>query len=184
MRRVSERRRKRNREAKPVRDELRKLGHCEICGTTRGKLDVHEICRGVHRDAALDKRYALLLVCRRCHEDKLSSAKEWPEARQLAILAESRPCQFDLAAYLELTSPQAMRRIEIEEVLDWMPGKYLSKSEIATMLNVDRRTVQNWIERGELPAIDCRSAGATRPHYRVAWQDYLSFCEGRQCKRS
>lgn len=180
MRKMSEKRRLRNLEAKPVRDKLRELGECEICGTARGQLDVHEICRGVYREAALDKPFALLLVCRRCHEDKLSSAEEWPESRQLAVLAKSRPKDFSLADYIALTSPNAPRRIEIDEVISWFSEEYLTKSAIADRLNVDRRAVQNWISQGDLVAIDCRSAGAKKPLYRVAWSDYLNFCESRR----
>lgn len=171
-------RRKREAEAKPVRDKLRELGHCEICGSSRGVLDVHEIARGVHRQAALDKPFALLLLCRKCH-DEVGSAAKWPESRQLALLAQRRPKDFDLTAYLELTSPRAMRRIEIHEVLQWMEEEYLTKSDVATKMQVDRRSVQNWIEAGELPAIDARTAGASKPLYRVAWSDYLAFCKSR-----
>jgi hypothetical protein len=182
MRSVSNKRRKRNAEAKPVRDELRRLGRCEICGNVRGRFDVHEICRGVNRDKALDKPYALLLVCRACH-DRMDSASEWPEAKQLAALARSRPKDFDLAAYLGLTSPNAPYRIEISEVLEHMSTDYLSKQDIADRMGVDRRSVHNWIESGELPAIDARTVGASRPLYRVAMEDYLAFCEKRKLNR-
>jgi hypothetical protein len=168
------------REVKPIRDALRALGRCEICGTTRGQFDVHEICRGVHRAAALGKPFALLLVCRKCHEEKLSQASEYPEARQLACLAKSRPSQFSLTDYLALTSPNAPRRIEIEEVLEWLEGEYLTKQDIAERLQVDRRSVNNWITSGQLPAIDCRTVGTTKPLYRVAWSDYLEFCKTRR----
>ena len=180
MRKVSEKRRSRNLEAKPVRDKLRELGYCEICGTTRGRFDVHEICRGVYRASALDKPFALLLVCRSCHSEKLSQAAEWPESRQLACLAKSRPSQFSLTDYLALTSPRAMQRVTIEEVLEEMDEDYLSKSDIAERLQVDRRSVNNWVTSGQLPAIDCRTAGATKPLYRVAWSDYLEFCKTRR----
>ena len=163
-----------------MRDKLRELGACEICGTTRGRFDVHEICRGVHRAAALDKPFALLLVCRRCHDDKLSSASEWPESRQLAALARSRPSEFSLADYIALTSPKAPRRIEIMEVLQWMEEAYLTKQDIAKYMQVDRRSVQNWIDSGQLKAIDCRTAGASKPLYRVAWSEYLEFCHARR----
>lgn len=179
MRQISKLRRKREAEAKPVRDALRALGHCEICGVSKTHLDVHEICRGVHRQAALDKPFALLLLCRKCH-DNVGSAAEWPEARQLAVLAKSRPPQFSLEDYLSLTSPRAPRRIEIHEVLEWLEGEYLSKQDIADRLQVDRRSVQNWVTSGELPAIDARTVGATRPLYRVAWSDYLEFCKTRR----
>jgi hypothetical protein len=179
MRAKSDTRRKREAEAKPVRDALRALGHCEICGCSRSRLDVHEICRGSFRQSALDKPFALLLVCRRCHEDKLSSAAEYPESRQLAVLAKSRPKDFSLADYLLLTSPKAPSRIEIEEVIAWMDEDCLTKQDIAERMQVDRRSVNNWIESGELPAIDARTVGASRPLYRIFWSDFLNFCESR-----
>lgn len=181
MRPVSKNRQKLMREVKPIRDALRsEVGRCEICGTDRGTLDVHEIGRGIHREACLGERCALLVVCRSCHSEKLSDTSDWPEARQLAILAESRPMDFNLTAFLELTSPQAMRRITIEEVSQWFSSDYLSKQDIAERLQVDRRSVQNWIVHGELPAVDCRTVGAGKPLYRVAWRDYLEFCETRK----
>lgn len=180
MRKVSEQRRRRNLESKPVRDKLRELGHCEICGTTTGLCDVHEICRGGYRALALDKPFALLLVCRSCHDEKLSSAAEWPEARQLSVLARSRPNDFSLAEYLTLTSPKAPKRIEIHEILAFMEEDYLTKQDIAKRLQVDRRSVQNWIDAGLLPAVDFRTVGASKPLWRVAWSDYLAFCKSRR----
>lgn len=182
MRQKSAIRKQRDAEAKPVRDSLRAIGHCEICGTTRGPLDVHEICRGPFRQAALDKPFALLLLCRKCH-DAVDDTATWTEARQLAVLASSRPRDFDLTAYLELTSPRAMRRIEIHEVLQWMEGEYLTKQDIAERMKVDRRAVQNWIVAGQLPAIDARTVGSTKPLYRVSWSDYLEFCRSRKSPR-
>jgi hypothetical protein len=181
MRRVSKKRQQLMRKAKPIRDALRdEVGCCEACVfTTRGPFDVHEICRGVHRAKALDKRFALLVVCRRCHEE-LGSAAEWPEARQLALLAKRRPQDFDLAAYLELTSPRAPRRIEMKEVIEYMDEEYLSKSDVAERLQVDRRTVDNWIKSGLLPAIDASSADSSRPLYRIAMADFLEFCRKRK----
>lgn len=181
MRPVSKKRQKLMREVKPIRDGLRaEVGCCEICGSTKGPLDVHEICRGVHRQAALDKPFALLIVCRSCHDEKLSQASEYPESRQLACLAKSRPLTFNLQSYLELTSPKAMQRITIDEVLKFMAEDYLSKQDIAERLQVDRRSVNNWIISGQLPAIDCRTDGATRPLYRVALSDFLEFCKTRK----
>lgn len=177
MRSVSKKRQALMREVKPIRDALRaEVGCCEICGTSRGTLDVHEIARGVHRERCLGERCALLIVCRSCHSEKLSQASEWSEQRQLAVLACSRPRDFNLTRFLEITTPNAPRRIEIEEVIYWLHGDYLSKQDIAERFQVDRRSVNNWITSGELPAIDCRTAGASRPLYRVAWADYLEFC--------
>jgi len=66
-------------------------------------LSVHEIARGTHRSKALDKRYAVLVVCWHCHENRIDNGKEqWPEARQLAVLKRSRPADFNLAAYNQL----------------------------------------------------------------------------------
>lgn len=191
MRSKSITRRNRESEAKPFRDSLvLNVGECENCGcspsnkqgrmTELVRLAVHEIASGTHRQKALDKPYAVLVLCWQCNSGPFQDRSEWSESRQLALLARSRPKDFDLTAYLELTSPRAMRRIEIGEVLDWMEEDYLTKQDIASRMNVDRRSVQNWIDSGELPAIDARTVGASKPLYRVAWSDYLNFCESRR----
>lgn len=144
------------------------------------RLAVHEIASGTHRQKALDKPYAVLVLCWACNSGPFQDRSEWPESKQLALLARSRPKDFDLAAYLELTSPNAPRRIEIQEILDWMEEDYLTKQDIAERMQVDRRAVNNWITEGKLPAIDCRTVGATKPLYRVAWSDYLDFCQFRR----
>lgn len=181
MRSVSKKRQALMREVKPIRDALRaEVGCCEICGTSRGTLDVHEIGRGTSREACLGERCAILVVCRSCHSEKLSQPAEWTEARQLALLAKRRPKDFSLTAYLAITSPKAPRRITIEEVLAEMDEDYLTKQDIAKRLQVDRRSVQNWVDSGQLPAIDARTVGATKPLYRVAWSNFLKFCETRR----
>jgi DNA-binding transcriptional regulator YiaG len=144
------------------------------------KLAVHEIASGPDRQKALDKPYAVLVLCWECNSGPFQNRGEWPESRQLALLAKRRPKDFNLQAYLELTSPRAMRRIEIHEVLEWFEEQYLSKQDIATRLQVDRRSVQNWVEAGQLPAIDARTVGASKPLYRVAWSDFLEFCKTRK----
>jgi hypothetical protein len=177
--------------AKPFRDKLiADVGKCEHCGCDPAnrhgrmpelaRLSVHEIASGIHRQNALDKAYAVLVLCWQCNSGPFQNRKEWPEARQLALLARRRPGDFDLTAYLELTSPSAMRRITIEEVLEFMEEEYLTKQDVAKRLQVDRRSVQNWIDSGQLPAMDARTAGASRPLYRVAWSDYLKFCKDRR----
>ena len=184
-------REKREAEAKPFRDYLvAAVGECEHCGcspTNRQgrmpaltRLAVHEIASGVHRQKALDKPYAVLVLCWECNSGPFQNRGEWSEARQLALLAKRRPKDFDLPAYLELTSPNAPRRIEIHEVLAFMDEEYLTKNDVAAKMQVDRRAVQNWIASGELPAIDCRTVGASKPLYRVAWSDYLEFCTSRR----
>jgi hypothetical protein len=143
-------------------------------------LAVHEIADGTHRQKALDKPFAVLVLCWECNSGSFKDRREWSEAKQLALLARCRPKDFNLQAYLELTSPRAMQRITISEVLAEMEEDYLTKSDIAERLQVDRRSVQNWIDSGQLPAIDARTIGANRPLYRVAWSDYLAFCKTRK----
>lgn len=191
MRAKSSIRRKRDAEARPFRKKLvADVGECENCGCSpanrKGKmpelaeLAVHEIADGPNRHKAQDKAYAVLVLCSQCNCGQFKSRSEWPEARQLALLARCRPRDFDLTAYLELTSPRAMRRITIDDVLSWMDEEYLTKRDIAERLQVDRRSVQNWIDSGILPAIDARTVGSTKPLYRVSWSDYLLFCKSRK----
>lgn len=181
MRSVSKKRQALMRDVKPIRDALRdEVGCCDICGCSRGTLDVHEIARGHLREPCLGERCALLVVCRSCHSEKLSQASEWPEAKQLALLARKRPLDFNLTRYLEITSPRAMQRITIDEILKFLDQEHVTKRDIAALLKVDRRSVQNWIDSGQLPALDVRTAGATKPLYRVAWSDYLEFCKTRR----
>lgn len=190
MRNKSTTRRKRDAEAKPFREQLvADVGECENCGCSPSrrngrmpdlaKLAVHEIADGTHRQKAQDKPYAVLVLCGECNCGQFKDRTEWPEAKQLSLLASKRPKDFDLTAYLELTSPNAMRRIEIHEILAFMEEDYLSKQDIAKRLQVDRRSVNNWIESGQLLAIDARTAGASRPLYRVSWSNFLAFCKSR-----
>ena len=182
MKSMSDKTRKRYLECKPIRDALREsVGRCEVCDKHQSyyPLDVHEIARGVHRQKSLDKLFALLVVCRSCH-GSLDSAKEWPEARQLAVLAERRLYDWDLTAYLELTSPKAPRRIELHEVVKFMSNDVLKVDEVAAKLRVNRRTAQSWIDSKELPAIDVRPEGAERAMWRVEPGDLLKFANDRK----
>lgn len=67
-----------------------KLDHpkCMICG--RDGTDTHEIARGAHREQSYGEREAWLQLCRFCHSD-VSSASEWPVARQLALKKAADP---------------------------------------------------------------------------------------------
>lgn len=130
MRPKSTTRRAREAEAKPFREALvASVGECENCGCSPSRrngrmpemtrLAVHEIADGPDRQKALDKPYAVLVLCWECNSGPFKSRSEWPESRQLALLASRRPDDFDLTAYLELTSPRAMRRITMAEVHSW-----------------------------------------------------------------
>ena len=105
---------------------IESVGHCEICPYVPGKqwrwppgLVCHEIARGACRQNALDKRFAILVLCSACHEDIHGGPGWWPETRQLAILKESRPEHFDLFRYNLLKNPNAPNRITQDEVNEW-----------------------------------------------------------------
>ena len=184
MRQISNKRRELMKKVKPIRDGLRdEVGQCEICGYSHGSLDVHEIGRGSCRAICLGERCALLIVCRRCHEELGSSAK-WPEARQLAVLASRRLLDYDLKAYLSFTRPNAPNRITLEEVLEHMSDELLKVEEVAVRMRVNRRTAQSWIDSKELPAIDVRPDGAQRAMWRVKPEDLLRFVQDRKSKES
>lgn len=127
MRRQSAKFRARKREAKPFRDALKaRVGRCEVCfhdprrvrsGFIAWNLSVHEIANGANRQKALDKAYAVLVVCPLCHE-KLGGKGEYPESRQLAMLRRSRPGDYDLAAYNRLVC-RAETYITTEDVDAW-----------------------------------------------------------------
>ena len=192
MKRQSKKARQRAAEAKPIRDALRQeVGQCEVCECSpewphrdlppvMSQLDVHEICRGPHRQKALDKRYALLVVCRKCHDGPISSRKQMPEPKQLAILFQSRPWDFDLRAYLELTNPDAPSRISPNEVKHYMSQEPLTITEVAELMKVNRRTAQSWIDDGELVATDVRGAGTRKALWRVNYSDLMDFVAKRK----
>lgn len=82
------------------------------------QLCCHEIACGPHRQKALDKPYAILVLCWLCNMEVTDKGK-WPEARQLAVLREKRPERYDLTAYNNLVNPDAPRRITQDEVDDF-----------------------------------------------------------------
>lgn len=92
---VSAKRRKLMAEVKPFRDKyLASKFLCEACLKKRSQ-EVHEICRGPHREKALDKEYAVLALCRTCHE-AMGSHCEWPVSKQLALKVLRSPAMFGL----------------------------------------------------------------------------------------
>lgn len=81
-------------------------------------LACHEIARGPLRDKALDKPFAILVACWACNSGPLNDKREWPEARQLAVLQREAPEDYDLVAYNRLVCERAPNRITQEEVDD------------------------------------------------------------------
>lgn len=128
MRNVSKKRRRRNAEAKPVRDRLvSQADGCETCGRgphrphrgmapSLSTLCCHEIANGQHRNKAIDKPFAILVLCFHCNGHVVTDKSVWPESRQLSVLSEKRPEDYDLAAYNDLINPSAPNRITEEEV--------------------------------------------------------------------
>ena len=90
----------------PWRDKPRELS--QLC--------VHEVANGPLRQKALDKAFATLVLCWFCNSYVVTNKKVWPEARQLALLLDRAPEDFDLAAYNALVNPRAPNRITLEEV--------------------------------------------------------------------
>jgi hypothetical protein len=84
------------------------------------QLCCHEIANGPLRQKALDKPYAILVLCWWCNGYVVTNKKEWPEPRQLATLLMESPEAFDLAAYNSLVNPRAPNRITMEEVKHWL----------------------------------------------------------------
>jgi 5-methylcytosine-specific restriction endonuclease McrA len=83
MKPVSNKRQSRNREAKPIRDKFAAdHPNCMVCG--RPADDTHEIARGPARRKAQDKPFALLRLCRECHDDVHA---KWSLGQQYALKA-------------------------------------------------------------------------------------------------
>jgi len=109
---ASTKRRKRNAEVKPFRQAFTlEVGCCELCGQG-GLLDVHEISGGWARSKALDKRYAILALCRGCHTVVEQEPALWSVPRQIALLRARRPHDFDLVAINKLLT----RQVDLESV--------------------------------------------------------------------
>lgn len=103
MKRISDKRRKREAAARPWRNALKvRVGRCEHCLKPKAPeyLDVDEIARGSHRQMALEAEYAVLVVCRPCH----AIVQPWSRAKRLALLYLSRSTDYCLESFWKLTS--------------------------------------------------------------------------------
>jgi excisionase family DNA binding protein len=58
--------------------------------------------------------------------------------------------------------------------------KMLTVKQVAERMSVDEKTVRNWIQRGELRAINI---GRIRPEYRIRPEDFDEFVRERQTGR-
>jgi hypothetical protein len=85
------------------------VGRCEWCGCRKvDYLCCHEILRGPLRQLALDKPWAILVVCPDCHP-KMDTI---PKAGQLARLYLSRSTDYNLVEFNKL----AISRVAQEDV--------------------------------------------------------------------
>ena len=61
-----------------------------------------------------------------------------------------------------------------------MKNDMLKVDEVADKMRVNRRTVQTWIDSGELAAVDVRPDQARRAMWRVQPIDLLNFAQARK----
>lgn len=89
------------------------------------QLCCHEIACGPHRQKALDKPFALLVLCWLCNGYVVTDKKTWPEARQIGVLREKRPNDYDLKAYNALVGygPDRITEDDVDNVQKTVPGR-------------------------------------------------------------
>jgi hypothetical protein len=133
LRAVSLKRKASTKAARPIRLALIAKHHrCMVCGHSPqrpwrdkprecSRLCCHEIANGAHRQKAMDKPYAILVVCWWCNGEVVTNKREWPEARQLALLQDKAPEDYDLAAYNALVGREP-NRVTQEDVDQWRDG--------------------------------------------------------------
>ena len=78
----------------------------------------HEIANGTNREKALDKPYAILVLCWWCNSEEVENKAKWPEARQLALLQRQSPVCYDLVKYNSLVG-YGPERITQDDVDYW-----------------------------------------------------------------
>jgi hypothetical protein len=71
------------------------------------------------REKALDKPYAILILCQYCNQYEVTDKRKWPQARQLAVLRRSRPADYDLVAFNALVNLNAPNRITECDITEW-----------------------------------------------------------------
>ena len=114
MRRVSQKRARLNRQIQPARDAFRaEFGLCWLCGVEAH--DIHEMCRGAHRNQAIQERCTWISTCRRCHDEHLASLAGWPLRHQFALKALRDPYYYDRQRCNEIRSrsPDAITEQEV-----------------------------------------------------------------------
>ena len=114
MRRLS--RKQLSREVRLLRGEYQLMfPFCQVPGCDRIGQDLHEICRGAHRQQAIGAGGCLLVVGRP-HHDEMDDYSVWPIARQLAIKKRGDPEGYDRERVNEIRgrAPDAITEGEVE----------------------------------------------------------------------
>jgi|DEB0MinimDraft_10_1074344.scaffolds.fasta_scaffold256052_1 hypothetical protein len=131
MRRQSKKFQERSKQAKSTRDALiANAGSCMICGASPRKpvhsfsalnqLCCHEIAGGPLRQKFLDLPFGILVLCYYCNQYEVEDKGKWPQSRQLAVLLQKSPENYDLVAFNHAVNPNAPNRIEQYEVDKWL----------------------------------------------------------------
>lgn len=119
-----------------MRDALiQKAGKCWLCGTSptkpihpiaeQNQLCCHEILNGPLRLKVLGETCCLIVACWRCNGDPLEDKQLYPLARQLAVIKENAPENYDLERVLRLRNPNAPLLIEPGDVEQYLqPQKW------------------------------------------------------------
>jgi hypothetical protein len=122
---VSQKRRKRMKEVKPLRESLiRQSGRCMVCHVSakQARLDCHEILNGGLRDKTLDEPCSLLVLCWNCNSNEMTDKGKWPVARQLSVLLKESPEHYDLERFNWLRNPNAPNFVTQGEVDEYCEG--------------------------------------------------------------
>ena len=117
MRRVSKKRAREIRLAKPARDAFaEEFPRCMVCGV-RHSLETHEIARGPHRRKAYGQRCCWLRLCQNCHT-ACSRYLSWPIQKQLALKKLCDPEYYDLELFNVIRS-RAITAVNQDEIDAW-----------------------------------------------------------------
>ena len=106
-------------EVRPLRQSLvEAAGRCMSCRVSgrHARLDCHEILSGPLRDKTLSEPCSLLVLCWNCNSNEMTDKAKWPIARQLALLQERDPDNYDLVRFNWLRNPDAPRFVTQDEV--------------------------------------------------------------------
>jgi hypothetical protein len=110
---VSDDKRRTDREQKPLLDDYRKrFPRCQCCGWRYGS-EIHEMAGGGSRKRARGRRSCILHLCGLCHK----VVQYWPKEKQLACKLVRDHAGYDLAEFCDVLG----RKIEQRKVDEYMP---------------------------------------------------------------